>query len=138
MTGGLVLALAVIATTVAAQGRPAPPTPPTAGRERDPFAPPSVPTNVRSASPRMRGAETRLSEVALDGVVLTGAACTDARQAAVIRSLSGRAWVVAAGDRLRDARVARVTCDAVMFERSAGARASREVWRYLRRRLVSP
>lgn len=149
---------AVAATLMSALALPAAQAPSTAARERDPFTPPIAGSNVRAGLRRVRPVETRLSDVALDGAALIGVACSQARQAAVLRSASGRAWAIAAGDRLRDSRVARVTCDAVLFERvspkhgengpgspepreegrSGDARTTGEVWRSLGARPVSP
>ncbi|MPZ20867.1 MAG: hypothetical protein GEV06_23620 [Luteitalea sp.] len=139
---------ALTATMVGRLALAAAQAPHSAAQERDPFTPPVAEDSVGPVSRRVRPVETRLSDLTLDGVVLIGVACSTARQAAVIRSSSGRSWAIAAGDRLRDSRVARVTCDAALFERASprrrrgglvspkrrsreGGGATREVWRRL-------
>jgi len=112
--------------------------PPSAAPARDPFTPPTAATSRRPVVRRVPPVERRLSELTLERVVLIGVACSTARQAAVLRSRSGRAWAIAEGDRLRDSRVVRVTCDAVLFEFAGAPGARRHVWRRLGGRPVAP
>ncbi|MGH9162884.1 MAG: hypothetical protein ACRD2X_23220 [Vicinamibacteraceae bacterium] len=129
---------AVAAMFVGTPLLPAAQAPPSGAPERDPFTPPTAAGSRRSVVRRVQPVERRLSDLRLDGVVLIGVACSRARQAAVLRSRSGRAWAIAPGDRLRDSRVARVTCDAVLFEIAGAVGTRRHAWRHLGGRPAAP
>ena len=86
-----------------------------AERGRDPFARP-----VASGSrPPVGVRPSRLSDLAVDEVVLRGVVTTRDGRLAVLEGPDGRAWVARPGERLHDGAVQGITADEVLLLRDA-------------------